>query len=76
MDDLYVYNNPWSVQSYDQAHSSYCAMTALGMPIPKTVMLPQKSYGELNDLDYTLQHYARMFDARVDRRRTSATRRS
>ena len=30
MDDLYVYNNPWSVQSYEK-HSSYCAMTALGM---------------------------------------------
>ncbi|MFN3241268.1 MAG: RimK family alpha-L-glutamate ligase [Planctomycetota bacterium] len=61
MDDLYVYNNPWSVQSYEK-HSSYCAMTVLGMPIPKTVMLPQKSYGELSDLDYTLQHYAKLFD--------------
>ncbi|MCK5940999.1 MAG: hypothetical protein KAI24_03435 [Planctomycetes bacterium] len=61
MDDLYVYNNPWSVQSYEK-HSSYCAMTELGMPIPKTVMLPQKSYGKLNDLDYTLRKYARLFD--------------
>ncbi len=61
MDDLYVYNNPWSVQSYEK-HSSYCAMSALGMPIPKTVMLPQKSYGDLTDLDHTLQHYARLFD--------------
>jgi hypothetical protein len=61
MDDLYVYNNPWSVQSYEK-HSSYCAMSALGMPIPKTVMLPQKSYGDLNDLDHTLQSYARLFD--------------
>jgi len=61
MDDLYVYNNPWSVQSYEK-HSSYCAMSALGMPIPKTVMLPQKSYGDLTDLDHTLQSYARLFD--------------
>jgi len=61
MDDLYVYNNPWSVQSYEK-HSSYCAMTALGMPIPKTVMLPQKSYKEVTDLDYTLQKYAKLFD--------------
>ncbi len=61
MDDLYVYNNPWSVQSYEK-HTSYCAMTALGMPVPKTVMLPQKKYGELSDLDYTLAQYARMFE--------------
>lgn len=61
MDDLYVYNNPWSVQSYEK-HTSYCAMTALGMPVPKTVMLPQKKYGELSDLDYTLEQYARMFE--------------
>ena len=61
MDDLYVYNNPWSVQSYEK-HSSYCAMTALGMPIPKTAMLPQKDYSEQGDLQYTLEHYARLFD--------------
>ena len=39
MDDLYVYNNPWSVQSYEK-HSTYCAMLALGMPIPPTLMVP------------------------------------
>lgn len=61
MDDLYVYNNPWSVQSYEK-HSSYCAMLALGMPVPRTVMLPQKSYEAADDLDYTLQQYASMFD--------------
>jgi hypothetical protein len=61
MDDLYVYNNPWSVQSYEK-HSSYCAMTALGMPIPKTAMLPQKDYSEQGDLQYTLENYARLFD--------------
>ncbi|MCA8952713.1 MAG: hypothetical protein KDE27_24600 [Planctomycetes bacterium] len=61
MDGLYVYNNPWSVQSYTK-HSSYCAMIALGMPVPKTLMLPQKSYEPKDDLDYTLRAYARMFD--------------
>ena len=61
MDELYVYNNPWSVQSYEK-HTSYCAMMALGMPVPKTVMLPQKKYGELSDLDFTLKQYARMFE--------------
>ena len=61
MDGLYVYNNPWSVQSYEK-HSSYCAMTMLGMPIPKTVMLPKKNYEDQADLEYTLQNYARLFD--------------
>ncbi|MCR9243439.1 MAG: hypothetical protein NXI31_00300 [bacterium] len=61
MDGLYVYNNPWSVQSYTK-HSSYCAMAALGMPIPKTMMLPQKNYESKDDLDYTLSAYAKMFD--------------
>jgi hypothetical protein len=61
MDGLYVYNNPWSVQSYEK-HSSYCAMLALGMPIPRTIMVPQKNYPPKPDLDFTLKSYARMFD--------------
>ncbi|MBL8729127.1 MAG: hypothetical protein JNM25_11890 [Planctomycetes bacterium] len=61
MDGLYVYNNPWSVQSYEK-HSTYCAMTALGMPVPATMMLPQKNYEPKPDLDYTLKAYARLFD--------------
>ena len=35
MDGLYVFNNPWTVQSWEK-HSTYCAMLALGMPIPAT----------------------------------------
>ncbi|MFY9343219.1 MAG: hypothetical protein WAT39_12055 [Planctomycetota bacterium] len=61
MDGLYVYNNPWSVQSYEK-HSSYCAMLALGMPIPPTLMVPQKHYEQVPDLDFTLKAYARHFD--------------
>jgi len=61
MDGLYVYNNPWSVQSFEK-HSTYCAMAALGMPIPPTVMVPQKHYEPKPDLDYTLKAYARLFD--------------
>lgn len=61
MDDLYVYNNPWSVQSYEK-HSSYCAMAALGMPIPPTLMVPQKHYEPKADLEYTLKAYAKLFD--------------
>jgi hypothetical protein len=61
MDGLYVFNNPWSVQSMEK-HSSYCAMMHLGMPIPETWMLPPKSYEQLPDLQPTLRRYARLFD--------------
>jgi len=61
MDGLYVYNNPWSVQSYEK-HSTYCAMVALGMPVPETIMVPQKNYESKPDLEFTLRSYARMFD--------------
>lgn len=64
MDGLYVFNNPWSVQSQEK-HSSYAAMMALGMPIPDTLMLPQKSYEPSADLDYTLEQYAELFDLKA-----------
>ena len=35
MDDLYVYNNPWSLQS-NEKHTSYAAMTRLGLDVPET----------------------------------------
>ncbi len=61
MDGLYVFNNPWSVQSMEK-HTSYAAMTALGMPIPETWMVPPKAYEALPDLKPTLKQYARLFD--------------
>ncbi|GAB4141097.1 MAG: hypothetical protein Fur0037_07820 [Planctomycetota bacterium] len=61
MDGVYVYNNPWTVQAFEK-HSTYCAMMALGMPIPDTVLVPPKSYDPKPDLDFTLRSYARMFD--------------
>lgn len=61
MDGLYVFNNPWSVQSFEK-HSSYCAMMALGMPIPRTVLVPPKEYEPRPDLEVTLKSYARLFD--------------
>ena len=33
LNDLYVYNNPWSIQS-NEKHTSYCAMMRLGLPVP------------------------------------------
>ena len=63
MDGLYVFNNPWSVQS-NEKHTSYCAMMALGMPIPDTWMVPPKNYEPTPDLKPTLSRYAKLFDVR------------
>jgi hypothetical protein len=61
LDGTYVFNNPWSVQSMEK-HSTYCAMLALGMPVPDTALVPPKAYEPRADLDFTLQSYARYFD--------------
>lgn len=62
MDGLYVFNNPWAVQSMEK-HTTYAAMMALGMPIPETWMVPPKAYADdLPDLKPTLSQYARLFD--------------
>ena len=61
INDLYVYNNPWSLQS-NEKHTSYAAMTRLGLPVPETWMLPPKAYEPSDDLEPTLRKYARMFD--------------
>ncbi|MDQ3032656.1 MAG: hypothetical protein M3Y87_09585 [Myxococcota bacterium] len=61
MNGLYVFNNPWSVQSMEK-HTSYAAMMHLGMPVPETWMIPPKSYDASADLKPTLSRYARLFD--------------
>jgi hypothetical protein len=61
LNDLYVFNNPWSIQA-NEKHTSYCAMMKLGMPIPKTWMVPPKSYEPTPDLKPTLSRYAKLFD--------------
>ena len=61
MDGLYVFNNPWAVQSMEK-QTSYCAMMRLGMPIPDTWLIPPKEYEDLPDLAPTLERYARLFD--------------
>jgi hypothetical protein len=61
MDGLYVFNNPWSVQSMEK-HTTYSAMIHLGMPIPETWMVPPKAYEQLPDLAPTLRRYAKLFD--------------
>lgn len=61
LNDLYVYNNPWSIQA-NEKHTTYCAMMRLGLPIPDTWMVPPKSYNKTADLEPTLQRYAQLFD--------------
>ena len=61
MNDLYVFNNPWSVQSMEK-QTTYCAMMQLGMPIPETWLIPPKEYDETPDLETTLTRYAELFD--------------
>ena len=61
MNELYVFNNPWSVQA-NEKHTSYCAMMKLGMPIPETWMIPPKRYEALPDIKPTLSRYAKLFD--------------
>jgi len=62
LNDLYVFNNPWSLQSMEK-HTSYCAMMRLGMPIPKTWLVPPKAYAGANpDVQPTLSRYAKLFD--------------
>jgi len=63
MNDTYLFNNPWSIQS-NEKHTSYCAMMRLGLPIPETWLLPPKDYDFAGqaDLKVTLERYARLFD--------------
>ena len=60
-DDLYVFNNPWSLQSMEK-HTSYCAMMRLGFPVPDTWLVPPKSYDDSPDLKPTLSRYAELFN--------------
>ncbi len=61
MDDLYVFNNPWSIQSMEK-QTTYCAMMRLGLPVPHTWMVPPKAYEPSPDLEPMLKRYARLFD--------------
>ena len=61
MDGLYVFNNPWAIQSMEK-HTSYCAMMRLGLPVPDTWLVPPKSYDLTPDLEATLRNYANLFD--------------
>ncbi len=61
MDGLYVFNNPWAIQSMEK-QTTYCAMMHLGLPVPDTWMIPPKDYEWTADLRATLNRYAELFD--------------
>lgn len=61
MDDVYVFNNPWAVQSMEKL-TTYAGMIRLGFPIPATWLVPPHSYEPVADLEYTLRAYAQLFD--------------
>ena len=62
MDGLYVFNNPWAIQSMEK-HTSYCAMMRLGMPIPDDVDgAAEGATSRRPTSQVTLQRYARLFD--------------
>ncbi len=61
LDDVYVFNNPWSVQSMEKL-TTYAGMVRLGFPIPETWLVPPHSYEPVEDLEVTLKSYARHFD--------------
>jgi hypothetical protein len=61
MDGLYVFNNPWAVQSMEKA-TTYAAMMRLGLPVPETWLIPPKEYEPSDDLEPTLERYAQLFD--------------
>ena len=61
LNDTYVFNNPWSIQS-NEKHTTYCAMMRLGLAVPDTWMVPPKAYEKSADLQPTLTRYAQHFD--------------
>jgi hypothetical protein len=61
LDDLYVLNDPFTLQAM-QKHTSYVAMMRLGVPVPRTYLLPPKEYEHAEDLTVTLDRYAQLFD--------------
>jgi len=61
VNDLYVFNNPWTLQSMEK-QTTYAALMRLGFPVPETWMIPPKEYQDSTDLKQTLTRYAKLFD--------------
>jgi len=61
LNGLYVFNNPWAVQSMEKV-TTYAAAMRLGLHVPDTWLVPPKEYEPSADLRPTLERYARLFD--------------
>ena len=63
IDGTYLLNNPFTFQSMEK-HSAYCAMVRLGLHIPETWLIPQKTAPTAFKEKYrrTAERYHNLFD--------------
>ncbi|MFZ2489299.1 MAG: hypothetical protein WAZ19_14400 [Anaerolineae bacterium] len=58
---VYLLNNPFTFQSMEK-HSAYVAMMRLGLHVPKTWLIPLKSYPDRSGYQETANRYYDWFD--------------
>ncbi len=61
MDRVHLLNNPFTFQAMEK-HAAYCAMIRLGLKVPETWMLPNKTPPDNPRFAGTAQRYLRYFD--------------
>jgi len=61
MDRVHLLNNPFTFQAMEK-HAAYCAMIRLGLKVPETWMLPNKTPPDNPRFAGTAQRYVRYFD--------------
>jgi hypothetical protein len=61
MDPVHLLNNPFTFQAMEK-HAAYCAMIRLGLKVPETWMLPNKTPPDNPRFAGTAQRYLRYFD--------------
>jgi hypothetical protein len=61
MDRVHLLNNPFTFQAMEK-HAAYCAMIRLGLKVPETWMLPNKTPPDNPRFQRTAERYLRYFD--------------
>ncbi|HWW10445.1 MAG TPA: hypothetical protein VNY76_09370 [Candidatus Acidoferrales bacterium] len=61
MNPVHLLNNPFTFEAM-QKHAAYCAMIRLGLKVPETWMLPNKTPPNNPRFEGTAQRYLRYFD--------------
>jgi hypothetical protein len=61
MDRVHLLNNPFTFQAMEK-HAAYCAMIRLGLKVPETWMLPNKTPPDNPRFQGTAERYLRYFD--------------